>query len=235
MPPCAGERDLPRCLEDGTVPVLLATAPEPPEVATILPGEDPEAFLLILSILAPEGSSVRPRVPPASVDQGIPPLSSELTTICASVHSMAVERTVHPRTEVLRTVGPPEGTESLLLSPDVLPVVDGSALPLFHSMTVLQIILPLATVGGESSPMVVHAITLRCTPYPLTDEKVTIGMQELASALGKIVHPLANVGGAVNPRLFAHAMPRVSAPLAQISCTRREGVERPRTVWTSFK
>mmetsp|Transcript_104614 Transcript_104614/g.234893 ORF Transcript_104614/g.234893 Transcript_104614/m.234893 type:complete len:346 (+) Transcript_104614:102-1139(+) len=209
-----------------TPAVLLALVPESLKAAAILPSEDAEALLLVISVLTAERTAIGPRVLAATVDHGVAPHALELPAVLADVVPVPVDRVGIPLPAVLRAVGPQVHTVSLLLAPHELAVVLGSTFPDLHAMAMLVVLHPLAAIGRQTTLVVVGAKTLGCVVLPLPDENVAVGMRELPQALREALVPRAAEASAVSPDLLAHAVPRVALPLAKVGGTSLEGVER---------
>jgi len=228
-PPAALNQDFATRAVGDTMAMLLPVAPEALEAPPVPPCEDPEAGLLILYVLASEGSAVWPRVLATAIDHGAFPHAPKLPAILPYIVAIAVDGIGLPMSRVQGAIGPFIYSITLFLPLDELAVVLGTAIPLLHAIAVLEICYPLATIDCEAPLVVVNAIALRRVLPPLAHEYIAIGVGELPMAMGTVITPVSDEDRAVRPGLHALSMPGVSLPLAKVRRTRLEGVDRPRT------
>mmetsp|Transcript_55934 Transcript_55934/g.149175 ORF Transcript_55934/g.149175 Transcript_55934/m.149175 type:complete len:260 (+) Transcript_55934:398-1177(+) len=203
---------------------MLATpGPEPREAAAVGPGEDAEAMLLILHVLASESSTVWPRILSTTVDHRGVPHALELAPVLPDEMPIPIDGISFPLPAEYGPVRPFVDSMSVLLAPHELPHVSRTAPPFLDTVPMLQVLVPLTTIGCHALFVVVFAKALRGIALPLANESISIGVYEFAYALHQAVLPLPSVLSTIHPSLSAHSVSMMSFPLSNVgsSCPER--------------
>mmetsp|Transcript_93572 Transcript_93572/g.302856 ORF Transcript_93572/g.302856 Transcript_93572/m.302856 type:complete len:254 (+) Transcript_93572:437-1198(+) len=180
-------------------------------------------MLLVVHVLAGILAAAGPPVLPDTMDDRLLPLAPEATAIAGSVDALAIDDIVGPLTLVDGAIDPIVAAEALLLAIAEATLVASTFDPSLHTMTILEVVLPLALVGGAAF-VVVNTGAAGPVPLPLADEDVAITVREAAFPHSAILDPFALVRRSVRPRLAAKAVALVVLPLPDVGGTCLEGV-----------
>eukprot|EP00419_Tripos_fusus_P050623 CAMPEP_0172837410 /NCGR_PEP_ID=MMETSP1075-20121228/27171_1 /TAXON_ID=2916 /ORGANISM="Ceratium fusus, Strain PA161109" /LENGTH=244 /DNA_ID=CAMNT_0013680787 /DNA_START=61 /DNA_END=795 /DNA_ORIENTATION=- len=219
-------------------PMWFTKPPEAHILLPIKPCQNAKPMLAVVLVLAAISATVRPDAFATAVEQGITPNTMDLAAVRVDVMTVSVYAVCPPLTRVRGAVMPFVNAITLLFASikvaSITAVRLTTAIALLHSAAMLPVFSPLTVVGGichQVTLVVVDTHAVRTIAAPLSDEHVTVFVNELAEALNFVVMPAPNVPCTSGESLLAFAMPGIAPPLASIAATcPAKGKRWPRTI-----
>mmetsp|Transcript_14347 Transcript_14347/g.31408 ORF Transcript_14347/g.31408 Transcript_14347/m.31408 type:complete len:253 (-) Transcript_14347:182-940(-) len=206
--------------------VLSAPPPVTLEAPLVRPCEDTEALFFVKPVLTAVLPSVSPGVRARTMNDRVKPPPLKSPTISADIGTDSIDAVGVPRASVLCTIRPIINSEALFLPTKKLPLVAAVFVPSLDTVTVLQIIYPLAPICGLAF-VVISPSSMGQITSPFSHVPITVAMHKAAQALSLVLDPLTLIDGAVGPLLHAETLTHVALPLAVIGSTTRECKRRP--------
>mmetsp|Transcript_55340 Transcript_55340/g.160635 ORF Transcript_55340/g.160635 Transcript_55340/m.160635 type:complete len:261 (-) Transcript_55340:245-1027(-) len=186
--------------------VLLAVLPLAFELPAVGPSEGAFALFQVVDILALVHFGVLlwallvgPFVLALAVHAVVDPLACVFPAVNPSESTLTFDVVVAELALIGGAFGPPEGALAMLLPVEVRAAVLGLVLPNLNSLSMLQVVLPLALVARLLRSVHTHAVGLAL--LPLAFVPVTIGVGELPLAVLLPISHFPLVVGAVREGL----------------------------------